>query len=223
MALNKKIIIIDGGPRKKFNLGQLFEKFVEGVKSVSEEIEVEHVHLYDLNFKGCVSCLGCKIVGNKNYGKCLRKDDLSPVLESLLTADGIAFGSPIYYMDVTGEFQSALERIVFPFGDYKSGKYEKRDIPTATFYTMNATPDFIAEGGMMRPNLDRVDFCVGTRWQQPERIAACCTMQVKDYSRYEFSDEWSAAHLAWRDAHWEDDKQKAFQAGVNMAQKILQA
>lgn len=219
----KKIIIIDGGPRKNFNLGKLFDSFKEGIHSVDESVEIVHVYLYDLNFKGCISCMGCKLAGNKNYGKCLRKDDLSPVLESLKTADGIAFGSPMYYMDVTGEFQSALERIIFPYGDYKSMRYEKSNIPTATFYTMNAGPEYLENEGPMKTNIDRVDLCVSLRWQKPERIAAFCTMQVKDYSRYEFSEEWTNNHIAWHDAHWEEDKQKAFDAGVNMAKKILNA
>ena len=217
----KKIMIIDGGPRKKFNLAELFESFKEGVRSVTDAIEVKHIYLYDLDYKGCVSCMGCKLAGNKNYGRCLRKDDLSPLLEELKTVHGIVFGSPMYYMDVTGEMQSALERIIFPYGDYKSMRYEHRDIPTATFYTMNATPDYLANEGPMKTNIERVDLCVSLRWQKPERVAACCTMQVRDYSRYEFSDEWTNAHIAWRDAHWEEDKQKAYEAGVNMANKIL--
>ena len=44
----KKILIIDGGPRKKFNLAQLLKSFTEGVKSVDASIEVEHDSKYDL-------------------------------------------------------------------------------------------------------------------------------------------------------------------------------
>ena len=214
-------MIIDGGPRKNFNLGQLYESFIAGVKSVSDDIEVERVRLYDLNYKGCVSCMGCKLAGNKNYGKCIRKDDLTPVLEALKAADGVVFGTPIYYMDITGEMQSALERIIFPFGDYKTMKFQPEDKPTVTFYTMNATPEYLVNEGPTKTNIERLDFCISIRWQKPERVAACCTMQVKDYSRYEFSDEWTAEHLVWRDAHWQDDLQKAHLAGVNMAKKIL--
>lgn len=77
----KKIIIIDGGPRKNFNLSALFESFKEGVRSVSEDIEVKHVRLYGLDYKGCVACMGCKIVGGKNVGRCpvrLREGYLRP-------------------------------------------------------------------------------------------------------------------------------------------------
>ena len=56
----KKIIIIDGGPRKTFNTASMLQKFAEGAASVSNEIEVKTVRLYSLDYKGCVSCMACK-------------------------------------------------------------------------------------------------------------------------------------------------------------------
>ena len=53
----KKIVIIDGGPRKIFNTASILQKFAEGASSVSSEIEVETVRLYGLDYKGCVSCM----------------------------------------------------------------------------------------------------------------------------------------------------------------------
>ncbi len=37
----KKIIIIDGGPRKTFNTAPILKKFAEGASSVSDQIEVK--------------------------------------------------------------------------------------------------------------------------------------------------------------------------------------
>ena len=59
----KKIIIIDGGPRKIFNTASMLQKFAEGATAVSNEIEVKTVRLYDLDYKGCMSCMACKIKG----------------------------------------------------------------------------------------------------------------------------------------------------------------
>ena len=44
----KRIVIIDGGPRKNMNTAQLLQRFAEGAKSVGENIEVKSVRLYDL-------------------------------------------------------------------------------------------------------------------------------------------------------------------------------
>ena len=53
----KKIIIIDGGPRRNMNTAQMLQKFVEGAQSVGEHIEVKTFRLYDLDYKGCMSCM----------------------------------------------------------------------------------------------------------------------------------------------------------------------
>lgn len=57
----KKIIIIDGGPRKTFNTASMLKKFAEGANSVSDSIEVKTYRLYDTPYKGCMSCMACKI------------------------------------------------------------------------------------------------------------------------------------------------------------------
>ena len=59
----KKIMSIDGGPRKTFNTASMLQKFAEGANSVNNEIEVKTVRLYDLDYKGCMSCMACKIKG----------------------------------------------------------------------------------------------------------------------------------------------------------------
>ena len=35
----KKIVIVDGGPRKNMNTAQLLQRFAEGAKSVSEDLQ----------------------------------------------------------------------------------------------------------------------------------------------------------------------------------------
>ena len=57
----KKIIIIDGGPRRNMNTAQMLQKFAEGAKSAGEHIEVKTIRLYDQEYKGCMSCMACKL------------------------------------------------------------------------------------------------------------------------------------------------------------------
>ena len=72
-----KVIAINGSPRKNWNTDTLLKKTLEGAASVGAETEI--VHLYDLTFRGCVSCLACKLQNGKSLGRCVLKDDLSPV------------------------------------------------------------------------------------------------------------------------------------------------
>ena len=61
----KKIVIIDGGPRRNMNTAQMLRKIAEGALSVDADIEVKTFRLYDLNYKGCMSCMACKVKGSK--------------------------------------------------------------------------------------------------------------------------------------------------------------
>ena len=53
-----KIIAFNGSPRKTCNTATLLNKALEG--AVSQGAETELIHLYDLNYKGCISCLHVK-------------------------------------------------------------------------------------------------------------------------------------------------------------------
>lgn len=46
---------------------------------------------------------------------------------------------------------------------------------------------------------------------------ACNTVQVNDYSRFNFSEGTAKNKKAYRDAHWEEDLAKARDAGERMA------
>jgi len=105
-----KAIAINGSPRKKWNTSQLLREAAKGAESVGAE--VKFINLYDLAYKGCISCFGCKRKGAIPC-HCFMKDDLSPILEEVLQADVLFLGSPIYFGNITGEMRSFLERLAF--------------------------------------------------------------------------------------------------------------
>ena len=112
MSERIKVIAVNGSPRKKWNTATLLERALEGAASKGAEIEL--VHLYDLKFKGCVSCFSCKMIDGPSYGKCVVKDDLTPLLKTIPDVHALILGSPIYYGTVTGEMRSFMERLFFP-------------------------------------------------------------------------------------------------------------
>ena len=211
----KTIMIIDGGPRKNMNTAQMLQKVAEGAQSVSEEIEVKTVRLYDLDYKGCMSCMACKIKG-KASNVCKFKDALTPVLEEIAQADGLVMGSPIYFGDVTGQTRTFLERLAFPwlsYNDYSMTAPKK--MPVILIETMNGTPERNNSNGY-----GSMEYCISAALGEPERVVAYNTYQVKDYSRFELAGFSEEMKRQYRDEHWEEDLQKAFDAGKRMAESF---
>jgi multimeric flavodoxin WrbA len=212
----KKIMIIDGGPRKNFNTASMLQKIAEGAGSVSGEIEVKTVRLYGLDYKGCMSCMACKIKG-KASNVCKFKDALTPILEEIAEADGLVLGSPIYFGDVTGQMRTFLERLAFPWLSYNDySMTAPKRMPVILVETMNGTPERNNSQGY-----GSMEYCISTALGEPERLIAYNTYQVKNYDRFELASFSEAAKRQYRDDHWEQDLQKAFEAGRRMAENIL--
>ena len=81
-----KIYAINGSPRK-MNTITILDNVLEGAKEACPDIELERVDLYKLNYKGCIACYQCKLIGGKSYGKCAVKDDIHELLQDVLHAD----------------------------------------------------------------------------------------------------------------------------------------
>ena len=58
--MRKTIVIIDGGPRRNMNTAQMAASFAEGVRSAGSDIDIKQYRLYDIDYRGCMSCLACK-------------------------------------------------------------------------------------------------------------------------------------------------------------------
>ena len=212
----KKIVIIDGGPRRNFNTASMLQKFAEGASSVGSDIEVKAVRLYGLDYKGCMSCMACKIKG-KASNVCKFKDALTPVLEEIAEADGLVLGSPIYFGDVTGQMRAFLERLAFPWLSYNDySMTAPKRMPVVLVETMNGQPDRNNSQGY-----GSMEYCLKAALGEPERLIAYNTYQVKNYDRFELASFSEEAKRQYREEHWEQDLQKAFEAGRHMAESIL--
>ena len=212
----KKIIIIDGGPRRNFNTAAILQKVAEGAISVSDRIEVKTVRLYDFDYKGCMSCMACKIKG-KASNVCRFKDALTPILEEIACADGLVLGSPIYFGDVTGQMRTFLERLAFPWLSYNDYSLTApKRMPVLLVETMNGTPERNNSNGY-----GSMEHCIAGALGQPERLIAYNTYQVKDYSHFELGGFSEEAKRQYRDEHWEEDLQRAFEAGKKMGEELI--
>lgn len=211
-----KVIAINGSPRKSWNTATLLEKALEGVKSVGGDTEL--INLYDLNFKGCISCFACKRKGSKFIGHCAMKDDLTDVLEKILECDVLLLGSPIYFGNVTGEMRSFMERLLFSNITYNArhATVFKGKVSTGFIYTMNVPEDMLKQLNyeeIFKGNQNLMKLLNGNS----EFMLANDTYQFDDYSKYEAS-MWDEKHkLQVKTEQFPIDCQKAFDMGARLA------
>lgn len=215
-----KIYAINGSPRKNKNTATLLKKALEGVKySIKdEEVQTDIINLYDYNFTGCKSCFACKKIDGKSYGRCALRDDISEIIENVSKADGIIFGSPIFFQNITGELKSFLERLLFPYLTYddKHTSLAPKKMPTAIIYTMNVTEDQMKKSGYVN-TFNQIESYIQAIFSKPESMYSNNTYQFDDYSKYKsdvFSEEDKAKQ---RDIQFPLDCEKTFNIGENMA------
>lgn len=66
-----------------------------------------------------------------------------------------------------------------------------------------------------------MEYSIAQALGEPEKLIAYNTYQVKNYANYELAGFSEEAKRQYRDEHWEDDLQQAYDAGRRMAEKII--
>lgn len=210
-----KVIAINGSPRKKWNTATLLQKFLEGAESRGAETEL--VHIYDIEFKGCISCFSCKTTNGPSYGRCIVRDGLTPILKKIAEADVLILGSPIYFGTVTGEMRSFLERLFFPYMTYTDppGSLFRRKIRTGFIYTFGATEEMAKERGFDKP-IAFIEMFLKLIFGDTETLCSFDTYQFEDYSKV-FAPRWDPEKKAKRRAEiFPLDCRRAFDMGVRL-------
>lgn len=213
-----KIYAINGSPRKKWNTANVLQSALDGAASAFQA-ETELINLYELKYKGCISCFQCKLIGGPSYGRCAVKDELKPILDEIIEADAIIFGSPIYFSDVTGMMRCFLERLCFALFVYDQNysSLAPKKIPTGFIYTMNVPHDMMATYhyperlGVMEAFVHRIFG------HKPLVEYVNNTVQFADYSKYKVEIFSEKDKQEYREKHFAEDCQKASE----MARSLL--
>ncbi len=211
-----KVMAFNGSPRKDWNTAILLKKSLEGAASKGAETEL--IHLYDLNFKGCISCFECKRIGGKSYGKCAVNDDLKPIFKKIEEeVDVIILGSPIYFGQVTGEMRSFLERLFFQYLVYdgKGTSLFGRKIKTGFIYTMNCGEEILERIGYLQ-NFKGMERTLERFFGSAESLIVTETYQFDDYSKYVTTGINAEARAKRRQEVFPQDCRKAFEMGARL-------
>ena len=99
-----KILGIVGSPRQGGNTEIMVRESLDAARNSGAETEI--VLVAGKNISGCDGCEACF----KN-GICLIKDDMVPIYEQLKAADGIIFGTPVYYGDFPSQAKAVIDRV----------------------------------------------------------------------------------------------------------------
>lgn len=111
--MSKKVVIISTSLRANSNSDALANKFAEGAKDAENEVEI--ISLRGKKIEFCIGCLACQ-----EKGECVIKDDVIEIAEKVLNADVVAWATPIYYYEMSGQMKTLIDRMnsMYP-KDYK--------------------------------------------------------------------------------------------------------
>ena len=98
----KNVLIISTSPRKGGNSESLALEFAKGAEESGNKVET--VFFREKNIGFCKGCLACT-----KSNRCVIKDDAAELVEKMLAADVIAFATPIYYYEMSGQMKTLLD------------------------------------------------------------------------------------------------------------------
>ena len=210
------VIGVNGSPRKKWNTATLLAKALEG--AAAQGAQTESFNLYDVNYKGCVSCFACKMKEGKSYGRCAVKDDISPILAKVGEADVIILASPLYFGTVTGEMRSFMERLVFPYFTYTDppSSIFPRKLRTGFIYALGASEELAKERGFDK-HIMANEMLLKMVFGASETLCSFDTYQFEDYSKV-VAPRWDPEEKARIRAEvFPVDCRNAFEMGARLA------
>ena len=105
--MSKKIVILNGSPRKRGNTAALVEAFTAGAEAAGNTVTTFYLQEMDIHF-----CLGCYGGGGDPKSPCVQKDDMDKIYPAYLEADVIVTASPLYYYTLSGQVRTCFDRLL---------------------------------------------------------------------------------------------------------------
>lgn len=101
----KKILILNGSPRKNGRTASIIKAFIEGAESAGNE--VNELYITGMDIGSCLACESC----TQNGGYCIQKDDMEQVNEAYIGADVVVFASPMFWGTLSGQLKICIDRL----------------------------------------------------------------------------------------------------------------
>ena len=101
----KKILILNGSPRRNGKTASLVKAFIAGAEEAGNE--VREMYIDGMDIKSCKACEAC----SRNGDFCSQKDDMEQIYDAYLWADVIVFSSPMYWGTISGQLKTTVDRL----------------------------------------------------------------------------------------------------------------
>ncbi len=104
--MRKKIIVLNGSPRKNGNTSALVKSFTAGAESAGHT--VTEFFLDSMDIHGCKGCF--RGHSGQTY-PCIQQDDMNKIYPAIKDCDVVILASPLYYWTLSGQIQTAFDRL----------------------------------------------------------------------------------------------------------------
>lgn len=102
--MRKKIVVINGSPRKNGNTARMIKAFKETSEAHGNTVAEFNAALS--NVGGCHACETCY----KSGKACTYDDDFNKVANDFLEADALVFATPTYWYSFPGEIKNTIDK-----------------------------------------------------------------------------------------------------------------
>jgi multimeric flavodoxin WrbA/putative sterol carrier protein len=104
MSEKPTIVALNGSPHAGIGNTSLMIEMLRSTLA-EEGFELEVIDLAGKNIEYCSGCAFCM-----EKGRCWIDDDHRKIMEKLLSADGVILASPVYFLHVTGQMKTFVDR-----------------------------------------------------------------------------------------------------------------
>jgi multimeric flavodoxin WrbA len=104
--MGKKIVILNGSPRRAGNTAALTAEFTKGAKEAGNT--VTEFFLDGMDIHGCKGCFGGK---SSRECPCVQRDDMDKIYPAVKECDVVVLATPLYYWNMSGQIRTAIDRL----------------------------------------------------------------------------------------------------------------
>lgn len=104
--MGKRIVILNGSPRRAGNTAALTAAFTKGAEEAGHT--VTEFFLGELDIHGCRGCFGGS--SGRDY-PCVQRDGMETIYPAVKASEILVLASPLYYWNLSGQLRTAMDRL----------------------------------------------------------------------------------------------------------------